>query len=360
MPIVVALVLWMRRGRFSGPIVILGGLAISLLGNAAGLMYFDGASFGDSIWYSIISITTIGYGDFSASSTGARICTVVFIIIFGLAIFSAALGLAIEFYSNIVEKGLKGMCKIHSTNHVVVINFPGDAPLTRLIDELSKDPEYKDREVVVVSDQIEELPIRHKHLQFVSGSPLLPKTLTQANIQKAHTAIVLTANDKSPQDSDAVGSSVVLLIEEMNKDVHTIAMCADPDHRFLFEKSKTDSIVCGPLLSMNLLVQEMQDHGISHVFETITSNDKGSGDTVYSTFVNNQNSYSVYDYSAIAKGLLDHNITLICVTRDGKHHTSFKKLGDAKMRDNLVYIASRRYGWEELYELTKSSPIPVS
>lgn len=41
-----------------------------------------------ALWYSIISITTIGYGDYSAQSLGARVSTIIFIVIIGLSVFS--------------------------------------------------------------------------------------------------------------------------------------------------------------------------------------------------------------------------------------------------------------------------------
>jgi len=62
-------------------------VASALALNTAGSIYFDGAKFGDAWWYSIISITTTGYGDLSASSQGARISTTVGIVLIGLPAF---------------------------------------------------------------------------------------------------------------------------------------------------------------------------------------------------------------------------------------------------------------------------------
>ena len=50
----------------------------------------------DSLWYSIVSITTIGYGDFSAQSLGARLGTIFFIVIAGLTTFTAAAGILVD------------------------------------------------------------------------------------------------------------------------------------------------------------------------------------------------------------------------------------------------------------------------
>jgi len=77
-----------RRRRNLAVVLVLTTLVVSILGNALTFFYFEGPArpdltAWDSIWYSVISITTIGYGDFSATTLGGRIGTIVFITVFG-------------------------------------------------------------------------------------------------------------------------------------------------------------------------------------------------------------------------------------------------------------------------------------
>ena len=86
-----------RRRRDVGLAAVLAVLWISILGNALTFFLFERTvqpelTIGDSLWYSVISITTIGYGDFSATTLGARIGTVVFITVVGLIAFTSAEG----------------------------------------------------------------------------------------------------------------------------------------------------------------------------------------------------------------------------------------------------------------------------
>ena len=80
-----------RRRRMVGASIVLVALLASIVGNALTFYFFEsGQSLGDSFWYSVISITTIGYGDLSATEIGSRIGTVVFITVVGLTAFTAA------------------------------------------------------------------------------------------------------------------------------------------------------------------------------------------------------------------------------------------------------------------------------
>lgn len=351
MAIYVNLIRFCRKVRSQkelGIILVAALVLVSILGNAACFYLCQGRQAGDSIgdclWYSIISITTIGYGDFYATTLGARLGTVFFIVLLGLSGFTIFLGMIIDWVTDMALKGQIGMAKAIAYDHVLIVNFPSACRVRRLIEELQADPARSGREIVVISDSIERLPFDIHNVLFVNGSTLAVETYKQAGIDKSQLAIVL-ATSYSDSKSDAVVASTVSVIESINPDVHTVAECLDDNHKGLFNSVNCDSIVQGAKITDNLLVQEVSDPGIAQMIDVVTSNTKGM--TLFSTEV--PQAYPGMEYNKIAKSLLDKDINILCVNRGIETYTSFRGLSPAE-GDRIIYIAATRYNWNSLFE----------
>ena len=320
-------------------------LSFCIVGNALCFYVFDGeakeATFGDSLWYSVISITTIGYGDYYASSTGARLGTLFFIVFLGLGTFSVILGMSIDLATEMASRGRRGMSNIIAKDHIVIVNFPAESRLIQILQELKSDPSHSNREIVIVTDQIEELPFTEHGVLFVNGPVLEDETYQRAKINDAAMVIVL-ATSYTDFNSDAVVASAVSVIDLLNPNVFTVAECLNNKHRVLFDSVNCNSIVFSMKLSGNLLAQEAQDPGVSQLVDVITSNTTGT--TLFSIEVD---STSTKSYQDLAKELLDRDVNLICVNRGDDSLTSFREISPAS-GDRVIFAAAKRLSWSEL------------
>jgi voltage-gated potassium channel len=346
----------LRARRSLGFFLVAGLMAASILGNALCFYLFDSAvkpelTIADALWYSVISMTTIGYGDFYAETTGARLGTIFFIVIVGLSAFSVFLGMLIDGVGSTVTKGKKGLLKAMARDHVLIVNFPAASRVRQILDELRSDPQHHGVEIVVVSDQIEELPFVIDNVLFVRGSPHDADTYRQANIDDARMAIVLSRDYADPS-SDAVAAAAVSVISSLKDDVHIVAECLDDRHRALFESVRCDAIVSGLSIASNLLAQEIHDPGISRMIEVFTSNRRGS--TLFSAQVDSRADTDVpraRRYDELARDLLGRGINLMAVNRDEDSLTDLRKL-EPRAGDTVIYASERRYSWHELLRVT--------
>ena len=337
-----------RRRRELGIALLMAVLVLSLIGNTLTFYYFDRnvdpkPSWSDGLWYSVVSITTIGYGDKSATTLPARIGTVFFIITVGLAAFTTAVGMAVDWVGDRRQKERTGMGKSGSRDHLIIVNFPSESRVRKLIREYRQDEEHRSRDIVLIADQLQELPFSIVGVSYVRGWPLDEETFQRANIHYAKQAIILSPSHEDPR-SDSLVASIAFVMNNLSPDINIIAECLDPKHSKLFNVSDRVTLVYTLEIATNLLVQEVQDPGVILLTHAITSNEIEG--TLSSTIVGTA-PRATMAYISVAKDLLDHDINLVGVVRDGAVMVSFEGLSMAR-GDRLVYISKSRQTWDAL------------
>ncbi|QDU97586.1 potassium channel protein [Lignipirellula cremea] len=336
-----------RRQKATSLLCVVVLLLVSVFGNATAFYLLDhqnqeDLTYADALWYSVISITTIGYGDYYAKSGPARLCTIFFVVVIGLAAFSMLLGMAIDTVAKIALREERGMEPTLARNHILIVNFPSAARVLALIEELQAEPGRERQEIVLVNDDIDTLPFAIDRVNFVRGPVLDRRTYERAAIESAEMAIVLATSYEDPR-SDAVVASASAVIDRLKPEIYLVAECLQTHHEMLFDTVHCDAIVNTLQISRNLLAQEVHDPGITQMVAQFTSN--RTGPQLYTCEV--PPAGSPLSYRELAIQLLQKDAHLICVNRGSLSYALFTDLQPAP-GDRVAYSARQRFTWDQM------------
>ena len=175
---------------------ILTSLVLLVLFSTVGIKLIEGWSWLDSLWHTVITISTVGYGEVKPLSQLGKLFTMAVIVVAFATFAYGASSVAAMVFEGELKKVLtvKRMEKMASKlrNHTIVCGL-GRTGLAA-IKELHKE---KIPFVVVEKDEgrIEEAKEHYPNLIYIHGDATQDETLIKAGVKSAANLIVATAND---------------------------------------------------------------------------------------------------------------------------------------------------------------------
>lgn len=187
----------------------------------------------DALYYVVVTGTTVGYGDATPTSQGAKLFTLS-VIVFGTGTFAVASGSLIV---PALESRLGAAFGTMTTSelsllddHVLVLGY-GD--LTEpLLDELVSTTDV----VVVTPDEDTTSALDDRDITVLSADPTADEALLDAGIERA-SGVVAATND------DARDTLAVLAARGINSTVRIVAAATDHRHVDKLERVGADEVI---------------------------------------------------------------------------------------------------------------------
>ncbi|MEI7670626.1 MAG: ion channel [Syntrophales bacterium] len=230
----------------------------------------------DGIWWAVVTVATVGYGDRFPVSVGGRIVGFV-LMFFGVGMMSL---LTATIASIFVEKKImedKGLETVKVKDHLIICGWnqhseemlaglttyglTGDAPII-LINELSV-------------DEIEALRLKYKkfNLKFLRGDYVREDVLARANIACARVAVIMAdvSGGHSRERTDERTALTALTIKYLAPQVKTIAELLDGENRQHLKRANVEEIIVRGEHIGSLLATAVKSPGLPRLISGMLS-----------------------------------------------------------------------------------------
>lgn len=271
----------MRRDRIRKTVGVVLFFVALFAYATTGFMYFEieakpDLSWTDAAWWSVVTMTTVGYGDYFPESTLGRLLVGLPTMLLGVSMLGYLLSLLATVILESKMKELRGDATVTFTNHVIIVHFNSLDSVQQLIAELRNDALTADSPIVLIDEHLAELPdrLREENVSYVRGNPSREATLEQAAFRDCR-YLMIEADASDLENSDTRNLTVAITIERLCPEIRTVVHCVNPENAIFFERAGVDSVVCPSALSTQLMVQELQDPGLHAVLHELTSNLQG-------------------------------------------------------------------------------------
>ena len=251
---------------------LMGVIVVLVLTGAAGLAYFEeDRPFHDALWWAIVTLTTVGFGDISPETLGGRLIGVV-LMFFGIGVlgtFTATIAGAFVEQRQRKDRGM-GDCDLEG--HIILCGW--NDRTKEILKDLRADSRAAARPIALVAD-VETNPAGgDEHLRFVRGTET-EDDLARAGIERAETVVLVGDRSQDYRARDAKAVLAVLTVKNLNPSAYVIVELAGEENVRHCRHAKADEIVVGADLCSRVISTATLDHGISTVLRELLSAQEG-------------------------------------------------------------------------------------
>ena len=260
---------WFRKLIQNSFFQVGAGLFIVMMLGGFIIKYLESGSITEKespFWWAIVTMTTVGYGDFSPATPEGRLFAV-FIMFAGIALVSLLTASISSIYVAKRIREDKGLEKVNLSDHIVLCGWNENAE--SIIDSLRNLSEKNSLHLILVNEIHEDIVnhLRNKYkdidLYFVAGDFTSEEILKRASIEEAHTVIIIpNIDDEKIGSPDEKTIFATLTIKSMSSTVRVVAYLMHRENLTHIRRANVDEVVLSDDFGAYMLASHVMDPGI--------------------------------------------------------------------------------------------------
>lgn len=254
---------------------LLGGITIFLIESSEGESATI-TSVADGIWWALVTLTTVGYGDFTPVTVLGRWWGAVLMVggMFTLALFAGIIGRTL--LDTVITLREEQFLMTQYADHVVLCGYEPRAEmfLRALEQEMSRDR----RAVVLMGpgDRPHGVP---SAFHWISGDPTKEEELTKIQLSHASMAILLGSRQVSPQQADATTILTTFTMRRFLKPhddrrvrkLHLVTEILDDENVEHARSAGSDEVISSNRIGFSLLAHAVAQPGTANLMASVVS-----------------------------------------------------------------------------------------
>lgn len=235
----------------------------TLLLGVVGFHVLEGRGWFESLYWAMVTIATIGYGDIVPTTQGGKVLAMIMAFL-GIGLFATMVTFMTNHFLNSTMRRLFGLESCRWKNHVIICGW--NESVESAINELLSTPGVK---VAVVRPPTVGSIEGRENLTVVPDDPMREEALRKAGIDRASHIIVSMGDDSKT-------ILTVLTVKRLRPDVKVVAEALNSKHVPLIKQAGAEHVVNSLSFSGRLLASSIYKPGVVAMFEEISTSGVGN------------------------------------------------------------------------------------
>ena len=258
-------------------IIVVGGGAVYFVERGVREGGFE--SFFDALWWGVVTITTVGYGDKYPVTVLGRVFAAL-VMLTGMIIISLLSGTIASIYVDRKIQEGKGLQDLNERNHVLICGWNNSAE--GILENLVNMQNNIKNTVVLINEMLPEAFAEVKsrfpslQIKFVRGDFTNENILKRGSATQAGSAILIPdfSGNRTQENSDERTILAVLTLKSINPDIVTCAEVVNPENQQHLLRAGVDNTLVKGEFNGFLLAHSATEKGIPRLLREMLA---GSG-----------------------------------------------------------------------------------
>lgn len=279
----------------------------------------------EGIWWAVVTISTVGYGDYAPTTLLGRLI--------GSVLILSGAGIVTSYFASISkatitteQQLLKGTKEYNGKGHYIIVGW--NERSKEIIEEIHE--RKHEMSIVLIDSTLKEHPLPRTNIHFVHGRATVDSVLLKANVKEAALVLITTDYNQNEYQTDMFSILTLLAVKGLNPNIYCLVEILTKEQKENARRAGADGLVeTNKFASEYMLHFLLSGHTVQFEEEWVD---------FHIAKLNMKHEWVNYTFQQLSDILLDQEILLIGFIREGEKRFKPPAKTELQADDSLLII----------------------